>query len=579
MSRSRKRLVSILVFVLMGALVEYAPASSRISTDNEHGIDTHIRVLLISGASNHDWVSTTPYLKRIFEDTGRFAVDVLEETHSITAQLLDNYDVIVSDFNTFTSRNKAPRDPGWSDETRRAYIEFVRRGGGHVVVHAGSSSFYDWKEYQDLVISSFIVGKTDHGTRHTFPVVLSEVDNPITEGMEPFETFDELWHNAPVDSKATVLASAYSSTESRGSDRYEPVAMVKQYGEGRSFTLILGHDTKSMSNVALQSLLVRGTEWAATGEVTLPLPIEWPSIELSELPEADESLRFFSEDDTFALADGVDVIWQFNHGPDSGKPYFHPLSIPAGPTLTWKNPPDHPWHYGLWFSWKYINQLNFWEEDRKTGRSEGSTTWSNVRIKKYSDHTAQIEMDVSYGVEHDQLLLTEYRVIEVSAPADDGSYYLDWSMQFTAQSDIVLDRTPLPDEIGGKVYGGYAGLSARLASQLVERRVILSEGMVSFQNDRHRSRARAVEYSGLISGKPVGITIVAHPDNLNAPSPWYVIQSDVMSFFSPAVLCYGPHQMAAGESVILRYRVIVHPDRWDAERLSTEYERYIGNRK
>ena len=40
------------------------------------------------------------------------------------------------------------------------------------------------------------------------------------------------------------------------------------YGDGRVFHTTLGHDTTSMSGVGFAESLKRGTEWAATGEVT-----------------------------------------------------------------------------------------------------------------------------------------------------------------------------------------------------------------------------------------------------------------------------------------------------------------------
>jgi hypothetical protein len=48
-----------------------------------------------------------------------------------------------------------------------------------------------------------------------------------------------------------------------------------------------------------------------------------------------------------------------------------------------------------------------------------------------------------------------------------------------------------------------------------------------------------------------------------------------MSYFSPAVICYGPHTLQAGQSFTLRYRILVHPDRWDAEQLKREYQRFV----
>ncbi|MHC4275581.1 MAG: ThuA domain-containing protein, partial [Planctomycetota bacterium] len=191
---SERRITATGAAGLFLALIGSAP----LSAPAQGADDEPVRVLLLSGASNHDWRSTTPRLVEIFEQTGRFSVDVLADTRTLTGDLLSGYDVIVSNFNTFTARYKAPRDPGWSPETRKAYVSFVRRGKGHVVVHAGSSSFYAWPEYQSLVISSFRVGQTDHGVRHTFPVRIDVEDHPITRGMAPFEAFDELWDGAPV---------------------------------------------------------------------------------------------------------------------------------------------------------------------------------------------------------------------------------------------------------------------------------------------------------------------------------------------------------------------------------------------
>ncbi len=50
---------------------------------------------------------------------------------------------------------------------------------------------------------------------------------------------------------------------------------------------------------------------------------------------------------------------------DSAKPYIHPLRTVAGVPLTAFQPSDHVWHRGLWFSWKYINGVNYWEEAPK----------------------------------------------------------------------------------------------------------------------------------------------------------------------------------------------------------------------
>ncbi len=46
--------------------------------------------------------------------------------------------------------------------------------------------------------------------------------------------------------------------------------MAIPFGQGRVFHTTLGHDVTAMNGVAFQVTLQRGTEWAATGKVTLP---------------------------------------------------------------------------------------------------------------------------------------------------------------------------------------------------------------------------------------------------------------------------------------------------------------------
>ena len=274
-----------------------------------------------------------------------------------------------------------------------------------------------------------------------------------------------------------------------------------------------------------------------------------------------------------ALKRGEIVVWQFCYGPDEPKPYFHPVALPDGRVLTWNQPPDHRWHHALWFAWKYLNGVNYWEPDPLTGRPAGATQWDDVRVTTCPDNSARIAMALTYRPHNAAPVLTEQRTIDISAPAADGQYHFDWTTTFTAAKvAVTFDRTPLEGEPGGKAWGGYAGLSVRFAKDLTERRADTTEGPVVFnQQSRHRSKAPAMDYHGLIGDQPVGIAICDHPKNLNHPTPWYAIRSKPMSYFSPAVICYGPYTLPAGQSMTLRYRVIVHSGRWDSVRLRREF--------
>jgi hypothetical protein len=291
---------------------------------------------------------------------------------------------------------------------------------------------------------------------------------------------------------------------------------------------------------------------------------------------ASRTWRWRRDDDALALEGPSGPLWTLRHGSDLDTAYFHPLSTADGRTLTWDKPPDHVWHHGLWFSWKYINEVNYWEIDAATGRPAGRTSWSNVRVETRDDMTARIALDLAYRpAGQDVAVLTEERTIEVHPPDAQGAWAMDWISAFRAAREVVLDRTPLPGEPGGRVWGGYAGLSLRLAEGLTERRVASSDGPITeMPDDRHRGRHLAVDYSGLLEGRPAGIAILDHPGNPRSPTPWYVIRSTEMSFFSPAVLCDEPLTLHAGEALTLSYRVIVHDGRWDADRLRAEHAEY-----
>jgi type 1 glutamine amidotransferase len=525
-----------------------------------------IRVLILSGRNNHDWKATTPKLRAILEETGRFKADVTENPATLTAPLLEPYEVILSNWNSF---GDGPDAESWPEEAKRAYVDFVRRGNGHVVVHAGSASFAGWEEYERLTLATWKEGQTSHGPRHKFPVRIESVKHPVTAGLGPFEIEDELWNRPAIAKGAIVLASSYSASDQGGSGRWEPAALVGRFDRGRSFTLLLGHDVEAMENPGFQELLRRGVEWAATGRVadraaTLDARAEW-----SWEVEGGKSL---------ALLGPAGVLWQFRFDPELDVPYFHPLNTIDGRTLTWDAPPDHIWHHGLWFSWKFINKVNYWEIDAATGRPPGRTSWSNAKITTREDFSAQVVMDLAHRpAGESNPVLTEQRTIEVSRPDDEGGYSMDWTSVFKAVRAVVLDRTPLPGEPGGQTWGGYSGLSVRFAADIAGRKVATSDGPVlEFPDDRYRGKHTAMDYSGLFGGRPAGIAICDHPENPRSPTPWYAIREPVMSFFNPAVLCYGPLTIEAGQSVTLRYRVFVHPGRWDVERLRTEYERFAA---
>jgi type 1 glutamine amidotransferase len=74
-----------------------------------------------------------------------------------------------------------------------------------------------------------------------------------------------------------VLATAYADKAKGGSGRHQPMIFTVSYGKGRVFHTPMGHDANAMLCVGFQTTLNRGTEWAATGNVTIPIPANFPT--------------------------------------------------------------------------------------------------------------------------------------------------------------------------------------------------------------------------------------------------------------------------------------------------------------
>ncbi len=298
--------------LLLGAALHAAPAK--------------VKILILDGQNNHQWAVTTPLLKQILEDTGRFTVEVSTspaakpkppglpknataeqvaaqpgklKAHAATvaeyesrapAQWLawrpkfSNYAAVIGNYNGET----------WPAEVRAAFETYVREGGGYVSYHAADNAFPDWPEYNTMIGVGGWGGRNEksgpylrlrtqgwikdltagpgggHGPQHEF-LVESRAEHPIVRGLPAkwMHAKDELYHGlrGPAEN-VTVVASAMSSATKEN----EPVLMTIPYGKGRVFHTTLGHGVEAVNGLGFQVTFARGVEWAATGGVTLLPP-------------------------------------------------------------------------------------------------------------------------------------------------------------------------------------------------------------------------------------------------------------------------------------------------------------------
>lgn len=223
-----------------------------------------LRVLILSGHGHHDEKTTTPFLKKMYEQSGRFLVDVSETPAKMDSALLGKYDVVVD--------NEA--GPRWGPVAEKALLDFIASGKGFVVIHGASAGNPGWAAFEDLCGESARPG-SGHGEYYQYEVKIVDRDHPITKGLDHYTSnVEEIYHNKLHRPTTHVLATAYSRPDKRGTGKDEPVLIVTRHGQGRVFHNVMGNTTSAMDNRYWTALTLRGTEWAAAGEVSLPPPLD-----------------------------------------------------------------------------------------------------------------------------------------------------------------------------------------------------------------------------------------------------------------------------------------------------------------
>jgi type 1 glutamine amidotransferase len=241
-----------------------------------------LQALIITGQNGHDWRASTPVLRTLLEASGRFEVRITEEFRGAGAETLAPYDVVILNY-----YEKKKPELRWGERADTALTNYVRSGKGLVVYHFSMAAFDGWTEYEKMSAANWRPNNGHHSARHDFTVDIKDSEHPITRGMKVSfpQPNDELYANLKWQPEGTyhLLASAWddhalykgkSNQPIPGVGLHQPMLWTVDYGKGRVFVTALGHDPAAMNSAGFIATLVRGTEWAATGKVTIPVPAE-----------------------------------------------------------------------------------------------------------------------------------------------------------------------------------------------------------------------------------------------------------------------------------------------------------------
>jgi type 1 glutamine amidotransferase len=213
-------------------------------------------VLLVTGIDypGHPWRQTAPAVKNLLEKDPRLKVRVVEDLEVLASSKLKQWDVVIIHFMDWEK-------PGPGPAARENLKQFVAGGKGLALTHfaCGAWDNNEWPEFRNLAGRSWDPKLRGHDPHGTFLVEIADPDHPITKGLAPFETLDELYTCLAGDAPIHIVAKAKSKVDQKD----YPMAFVLNYGQGRVFHCVLGHDARAYAAPGVGELLRRGIAWTA----------------------------------------------------------------------------------------------------------------------------------------------------------------------------------------------------------------------------------------------------------------------------------------------------------------------------
>ncbi|MCB1128298.1 MAG: ThuA domain-containing protein [Verrucomicrobiae bacterium] len=216
-------------------------------------------VLIVTGIDypGHPWRETAPVLQAELEKDPRLHVRVAADPSVLGSPRLHDWDVIILHFMDWEI-------PGPGPAARENLQRAVAGGRGLMLTHfaCGAWDGNEWPEFVRLAGRVWFGpdGGRQHDPRGKFTVEIANPDHPITRGMKSFETDDELYTCLTGDTPIQVVAQARSKV----GQKYYPMAFTAEYGKGRTFHTVLGHDAHAYTNnPGVGELMRRGCAWAA----------------------------------------------------------------------------------------------------------------------------------------------------------------------------------------------------------------------------------------------------------------------------------------------------------------------------
>ncbi|MBZ5594058.1 MAG: PmoA family protein [Acidobacteriia bacterium] len=274
-------------------------------------------------------------------------------------------------------------------------------------------------------------------------------------------------------------------------------------------------------------------------------------------------------------------------GPETSKPYLHPLRSASGKIVTRRYPMekvpgethDHPHHRGLWFSHGSVNGFDFWSnEPSQHGGKNARIMLKSIGSLAGGKESGTMNLTFDWVDPQGRTLLTEARTMTFHA--EPSRRMIDFDITLTPVEKVTFGDTK---------EGTFAiRLSAPLEEPTHESLPTPKRTGLMVDSEGGHGEAQVwghhaswVDYFGEIDGEKLGVAILDHPSNPRHPTYWHsrsygLFAANIFGLhdFLNDKSARGSMTVEPGHELRFRYRVIIHPGDVQSAGIAAEYEKY-----
>lgn len=257
------------------------------------------------------------------------------------------------------------------------------------------------------------------------------------------------------------------------------------------------------------------------------------------------------------------LFTQYHFAENEKYPFFYPVNGPSGFSITSMRNSLYPHHSSLFFGCDRVNGGNYWQE----GLERGQIRTLRAEILESGEDKVIILNECIWTRPGALAPLKDLRKITITSPSKD-LYIIDFEVTMDMLMDVEIQKT------------NHSFFSGRMAPDLAVTAggvMINAEGEQGEKGDdgTFGKRSPWMDCYGTRNGITEGMAILQHPDNPWYPSPWFTRD---YGFFSPTPMYWPENEKTTnfkkGESLNLKYRVIVHNGDTKNAGIAAQFDKY-----